>query len=226
MNSKKTNTLLWMSVVPNAVFSCVLLYLIFVVLPTFFLDQTISSYKIDIQVFDVLYYILIGLSFTFIAYTFAPNYKTKIGILFSVIFIFFILYGYSYLEEAGLVKRAGAFNKGVLLYGSLSSLFILIFPSISKYLDKDILKESIESNKNFMNKIAKFNEREEPKSGMSRSERLRLQAFKNVQDKKNPELMPSMKAGLKLKILRRAKENPELEKELLNRMEEFKKKED
>lgn len=62
---------------------------------------------------------------------------------------------------------------------------------------------------------------------MTRSERLRAQAFKNVQERKsktNPKLTPAMNAGLRAKIAQRAERDPEFAKRVDEKIAQAQKK--
>lgn len=176
----------WFFVLPISILSCIVLYLLFVVIPPYIYDETSYTYDRDIIVNETIFNIFCGFLFPFIGYKSAPKFKAEVGIVFSLAFILFVLFAYNYITNFWLIKTTGSLKKGILLYGSLCSFFGLViinFSRLKKEYEQRQLQKAIKKLNLKMKEIELRSQKNE-KPKMSRGFRISLQAFKNVEDKK------------------------------------------
>lgn len=194
----------WFFVLPISILSCIVLYLIFVVIPPYIYDETSYTFDRDIITNETIFYIFCGFLFPFTGFKSAPKFKAEVGIVFSLAFSLFVLVGYNYIANFWFIKTIGSFEKGVLLYGSLCSFFALVlinFSRLKKQYEQRQLQKAIKKLDVKMKEIELRSQKNE-KLKMSRGFRISLQAFKNVEERKKLASTSLTSSDLKTKMTR------------------------
>ncbi len=138
--------------IPIGVVLCCVLYYVFVELAPS--DTQADFYSTSPpKVYSMFYYIFCGILLPYSTYKITPIYKPHLSVLSVVLFVLFVIFGYPYLEEFDIVKKATFFNKSVLVLFSLVSAFMILLPKVSYLWERDILSESNEINKELQDRI-------------------------------------------------------------------------